>query len=52
VICFREKEAEVTSFDEPDREDDEPAEEDPLDIEEPEGGEPWAKTSSGDADEI
>ena len=42
----------MTSFDEPDRDDEERTEEDPLDLEEPEGGEPWAKTSSGDADEI
>jgi hypothetical protein len=41
----------MTSFDEPDLGDEEPSEED-LDLEEPEGGEPWAKTSSGDADEI
>ena len=42
----------MTSFDEPDRDDDERDEEDRLDVEEPEGGEPWAKTSSGDADEL
>jgi hypothetical protein len=41
----------VTAFDEPEQDDDEPTE-DELELEEPEGGEPWAKTSSGDADEI
>ena len=42
----------MTDVDEPDWDDEEPVEEDPLELEEPEGGEPWAKTSSGDADDI
>ena len=42
----------MTSFDEPERDDEEEPDEDALDLEAPEGGEPWAKTSSGDADEI
>jgi hypothetical protein len=42
----------MTSFDEPERDDEEQPDEESLDLEEPEGGEPWAKTSSGEADEI
>ena len=42
----------MTSFDELDSDEEEPVDEEALDLEEPEGGEPWAKTSSGDADDI
>jgi hypothetical protein len=42
----------MSEVDELDRDDDEEPTDEELELEEPEGGEPWAKASSGDADEI